>query len=55
VLDLFPSYGSVIGALLLPVLGALPDSAMIIVSGAFGTVTEAQQQRECCEEGHFLV
>jgi len=43
-LDLFPSWGSVIGALLLPVLGALPDSAIIIVSGAFGSVAEAQQQ-----------
>ena len=44
VLDLWPNYGSVIGALLLPVLGALPDSAMIVVSGAFGTVAEAQVQ-----------
>ncbi len=44
VLDLFPSMGSVIGALLLPVLGALPDSAMIIVSGALGPVSEAQVQ-----------
>ena len=44
VLDLFPSAGSVIGALLLPVLGALPDSAMIIVSGAFGLPEEAQVQ-----------
>lgn len=36
VLELWPDYGSVIGALLLPVLGALPDSAMIIMSGALG-------------------
>lgn len=44
VLELYPAYGSVIGALLLPVLGALPDSMMIIVSGAFGSVAEAQMQ-----------
>jgi len=29
---------------LLPVLGAVPDAAMIVVSGAFGTVAEAQVQ-----------
>lgn len=44
VLELWPNFGSVIGALLLPVLGALPDSMMIIVSGAFGPVSEAQVQ-----------
>ncbi len=33
-----------IGGLLLPVLGALPDSAMIIMSGMGGTVAEAQEQ-----------
>jgi hypothetical protein len=33
-----------IGGLLLPVLGALPDSAMIIMSGMGGTVAEAQDQ-----------
>lgn len=32
VLELWPAYGSVIGALLLPVLGALPDSE----SSSFG-------------------
>jgi hypothetical protein len=44
ILDLWPQFGSVIGALLLPVLGALPDTAMIIVSGALGPVSEAQVQ-----------
>ena len=33
-----------VGGLVLPILGALPDSAMIFVSGAFGTVQEAQSQ-----------
>jgi hypothetical protein len=33
-----------IGGLLLPVLGALPDSAIIVVSGMGGTVAEAQEQ-----------
>jgi len=43
-LELFPKWGTVVGALLLPVLGAVPDSAIIIMSGAFGTVEEAQEQ-----------
>jgi len=43
-LDLFPTYGTVIGALLLPVLGAIPDSAMIVVSGALGPRDQAQEQ-----------
>ena len=30
--------------LLLPVLGALPDSLIIVVSGLGGTVAEAQEQ-----------
>lgn len=34
----------IIGGLLLPILGAFPDSMMIIVSGAFGTAQEAQKQ-----------
>jgi len=43
-LELFPKWGTVIGALLLPVLGAVPDAAIIIVSGALGTRAEAQTQ-----------
>jgi len=42
-LELFPAWGTVIGALLLPILGALPDAFIIIVSGAFGTVDEARE------------
>mmetsp|Transcript_14730 Transcript_14730/g.57778 ORF Transcript_14730/g.57778 Transcript_14730/m.57778 type:complete len:555 (-) Transcript_14730:34-1698(-) len=34
----------IIGGLVLPILGAVPDSAMILVSGAFGSQAEAQQQ-----------
>jgi len=33
-----------IGGLVLPILGALPDAAMIVVSGLGGTVDEAQEQ-----------
>jgi Ca2+/Na+ antiporter len=33
-----------IGGLLLPILGALPDSAMIVMSGMNGTVEEANKQ-----------
>jgi len=43
-LEIFPDYGTVIGALLLPILGAIPDAAIILVSGAFGPVAEAQEQ-----------
>eukprot|EP01120_Amphizonella_sp_Union-15-10_P006092 TRINITY_DN1903_c0_g1_i1.p1 TRINITY_DN1903_c0_g1~~TRINITY_DN1903_c0_g1_i1.p1 ORF type:complete len:556 (-),score=72.88 TRINITY_DN1903_c0_g1_i1:45-1712(-) len=43
-LELFPSYGTVIGALLLPILGAIPDAAIILVSGALGPKEEAQSQ-----------
>jgi Ca2+/Na+ antiporter len=43
VLELFPAWGTVIGALLLPVLGAFPDAFIILVSGAFGTVREAKE------------
>jgi hypothetical protein len=38
----------IIGGLLLPVLGALPDGLMIVISGAFGTSAEAQTQIVCC-------
>jgi Ca2+/Na+ antiporter len=41
-LDLFPTWGTVIGALLLPILGAVPDSAIIIVSG-LSSIENAQQ------------
>lgn len=34
----------IIGGLVLPVLGALPDSAIIAMSGLGGTVAEAQEQ-----------
>lgn len=34
----------IIGGLLLPVLGALPDSAIVLVSGAVGSSAEAQDQ-----------
>ena len=43
-LELFPGSASVIGALLLPVLGSFPDACMIVASGALGTVAEAQEQ-----------
>jgi len=33
-----------IGGLVLPILGALPDSAMIVMSGLGGTVEEATEQ-----------
>ena len=33
-----------IGGLVLPILGALPDAAMIVLSGLGGTVEEAQEQ-----------
>ena len=33
-----------IGGLVLPVLGALPDSAMIVVSGLAGSIEEAKEQ-----------
>eukprot|EP01094_Clydonella_sp_ATCC50884_P024121 TRINITY_DN5966_c0_g1_i2.p1 TRINITY_DN5966_c0_g1~~TRINITY_DN5966_c0_g1_i2.p1 ORF type:complete len:424 (-),score=91.33 TRINITY_DN5966_c0_g1_i2:829-1950(-) len=33
-----------IGGLVLPVLGALPDGMMILISGALGSVEEAQEQ-----------
>ena len=33
-----------IGGLVLPILGALPDAAMIVVSGMGGTVQAAQEQ-----------
>jgi Ca2+/Na+ antiporter len=41
-LELFPAWGTVIGALLLPILGAVPDAAIILVSGALGTVEMAK-------------
>ena len=34
----------VIGGLVLPILGALPDAAMIVVSGIGGTKAEAQEE-----------
>lgn len=34
----------IIGGLLLPVLGAVPDSAIVVVSGAMGSTAEAQDQ-----------
>jgi len=34
----------IIGGVVLPLLGAVPDSAMIIFSGMGGTKEEAQQQ-----------
>ena len=40
-LELFPAWGTVIGALLLPILGAVPDSAIILVSG-LGDISLAQ-------------
>jgi hypothetical protein len=43
-LELYPNRGSVIGALLLPILGSFPDACMIVASGALGTVAEAQEQ-----------
>lgn len=43
-LELFPKWGTVIGALLLPVLGAIPDAAIIVVSGALGSKEDAQEQ-----------
>jgi len=43
-LELFPNWSSVIGGLLLPVLGAVPDSVMILMSGINGTPQEAQTQ-----------
>uniref|UniRef100_A0A6B2L1M2 Sodium/calcium exchanger membrane region domain-containing protein n=1 Tax=Arcella intermedia TaxID=1963864 RepID=A0A6B2L1M2_9EUKA len=43
-LEIFPNWSTLIGGLLLPVLGALPDSTMIVFSGAFGSVEEAQTQ-----------
>jgi len=43
-LELFPNSSSIIGGLLLPVLGAVPDSAMILVSGVGGTPQQAQTQ-----------
>lgn len=43
-LEIFPNWGTIIGGLLLPVLGAVPDGAMILVSGAFGPADEAQEQ-----------
>lgn len=46
-LELFPNYNTIIGALLLPILGAVPDSLMILVSGAFGSRSEAQDQVVC--------
>lgn len=42
-LELFPAYGTVIGALLLPILGAVPDAAIILVSG-LGDPKQAQAQ-----------
>lgn len=42
-LELFPAWGTVIGALLLPILGAMPDAAIILVSGAFGTLRDAKE------------
>jgi len=44
VVQLFPNASTVIGALLLPVLGAVPDAAIVIASGALGTRDEAQKQ-----------
>jgi Ca2+/Na+ antiporter len=41
-LELFPAWGTVIGALLLPILGAVPDAAIILVSGALGTLESAK-------------
>ena len=35
---------AVIGGIVLPLLGAVPDSAMIIASGSSGNKTEANQQ-----------
>jgi hypothetical protein len=34
----------VIGGLVLPILGAMPDAAMIVVSGTGGSVAEAQEE-----------
>jgi hypothetical protein len=42
-LELFPAFGTVIGALLLPILGAVPDAAIILVSG-LGDPAQAQAQ-----------
>eukprot|EP00961_Rhodomonas_salina_P067141 901525-Rhodomonas_salina.3 len=33
-----------IGGLLLPILGALPDSAMIVMSGLGGSIEQAKEQ-----------
>jgi len=41
-LELFPKWGTVIGALLLPILGAVPDAAIIIASGALGSDPQGQ-------------
>ena len=38
--------------LLLPVLGALPDALIIIVSGLGGTTAEAQEQVHTLERDH---
>eukprot|EP01104_Vermistella_antarctica_P008330 TRINITY_DN2079_c1_g3_i3.p1 TRINITY_DN2079_c1_g3~~TRINITY_DN2079_c1_g3_i3.p1 ORF type:complete len:537 (+),score=98.52 TRINITY_DN2079_c1_g3_i3:110-1720(+) len=34
----------IIGGLVLPILGAVPDAAIIVVAGAFGTAAQAQRQ-----------
>jgi len=41
-LELFPAYGTMIGALLLPILGALPDAAIIIFS-AMGPIKMVEE------------
>eukprot|EP00954_Amorphochlora_amoebiformis_P002677 210252-Amorphochlora_amoeboformis.AAC.2 len=44
-LEALPNYGTIIGALLVPVLGAIPDGMMILLSG-MGNGTKAEIQRE---------
>ena len=44
-LDILPDYGKIIGALLVPILGAIPDGMMILLSGmGNGTKMEIQDQ-----------
>lgn len=43
-LEVFPDHSTLIGGLLLPVLGVVPDGTMILVSGLFGSREEAQEQ-----------
>jgi len=43
-LEVFPDQSALIGGLLLPILGAVPDATMILVSGIFGTREDAQTQ-----------